>query len=187
MVVLILIIVVGIGLPAWWFPYAARRRLTRNERNASAALKILAVANLDFRSNDRDHNGVKDFWTGDVSGLYHYDQLIDREFAAADSRPLEVLPPLPVPSHGYLFTVMDQDDSTSPPEDLRQDTDGKSGKVHHGTKFAFCAFPARYGETGRATFIVNQDQTLYRFDTRGMPILKWPTDRELEKTLPPRD
>src|SRR5258708_732588 len=56
-----------------------------NERIASTTLKQFTSAEAEFRANDRDRNGVNDFWTGDVSGLYsltvdgHELQLIPRE------------------------------------------------------------------------------------------------------------
>jgi type II secretory pathway pseudopilin PulG len=41
-----------------------------NEREAVTALKTLAAAEADFRTNDRDKNRVNDFWTADVKGLF---------------------------------------------------------------------------------------------------------------------
>ena len=37
----------------------------------STVLRTMSTAEADYRSNDRDWNHVNDFWTGDVSGLYH--------------------------------------------------------------------------------------------------------------------
>lgn len=69
-----------------------------NERAASAALKTLATAEADYRSNDRDGNEINDYWTGDVAGLYRNQlRLIPRESAEADARPLNPLVPKPVP------------------------------------------------------------------------------------------
>ena len=39
------------------------------ERNASATLKSFASAQADFRGNDRDVDGIQQFWRGDVAGL----------------------------------------------------------------------------------------------------------------------
>src|SRR4051812_19886412 len=40
------------------------------ERGSSTSMKTIAVAEADFRTNDRDGNGVNDFWTHDMKGLY---------------------------------------------------------------------------------------------------------------------
>ena len=40
------------------------------ERNSSASLKTIVTAQADFRANDRDGNGVADYWRGDIAGLY---------------------------------------------------------------------------------------------------------------------
>jgi uncharacterized membrane protein YkoI len=50
-------------------PLLASGRLA-NERAAVVSLKVITVAEADFRSNDRDGNRVSDFWTADVFGLY---------------------------------------------------------------------------------------------------------------------
>lgn len=44
---------------------------TANERNASMSLRNIAGAQATFRSMDADQNGVSDFWTADVAGLYY--------------------------------------------------------------------------------------------------------------------
>src|SRR5438105_7369683 len=55
-----------------------------NDHAAYIALKNLAQAESDFFHNDCDRNGINDFWTADVTGLYSVDpgdgpiKLIDR-------------------------------------------------------------------------------------------------------------
>src|SRR5262245_44319035 len=91
-----------------WFDWK-RRRLQENERLAVHALKTLTVAEVDFRSNDRDGNRINDFWTGDVAGLYYLKdptgstlRLIESRLADAD--PASVTRPSPaIPLHGYWF------------------------------------------------------------------------------------
>jgi prepilin-type N-terminal cleavage/methylation domain-containing protein len=41
-----------------------------HERSASAALRSIATAQTDFRTNDRDGNHANDYWTGDLFALY---------------------------------------------------------------------------------------------------------------------
>ena len=110
-----------------------------------------------------------------MAGLFRYG-LIDRAVAEADARPLSPLVPEPVPYCGYFFVVMTLDESETPPEVLQKATDKTSGKVHHPTHFAFCAYPARHGKTGRAVFILNQNNTVFWNYVREEPLLHWPSD-----------
>ena len=70
---IVVLIVVGACVPgvaivaAIAIPGLLQAQRASNERGASATLKTFAMAQADFRSNDRDGNGVNDFWTGDVS------------------------------------------------------------------------------------------------------------------------
>ena len=43
-----------------------------NIQSAGNRLRSLASAQADFRGNDRDGNGIQDFWTGDVAGLLQH-------------------------------------------------------------------------------------------------------------------
>jgi hypothetical protein len=115
-----------------------------NERNASINLKVITSAEADFRSNDRDKNGVNDFWTGDVSGLYSLDvgdgplKLIPREVAEADAAPLKPLVPSPVPFKGYLFRALEADFGATPRSfswrsadfDYAVQSTGSVGRIH---------------------------------------------------------
>lgn len=158
-----------------------------NERNASTTLKMLASAEADFRANDRDNNGVNDFWTGDVSGLYSLDvgagplKLIPREVAEADAAPLKPLVPAPVPFKGYLFRALEADLGATDPKDqlYKQDTGGKPpmGRVHHTGKFGFIAFPARFGTTGKYSFINNENNTVFRQEEDWSTVREWDSER----------
>jgi len=86
-------------------PFLAGGRLA-NERAAVISLKVITVAEADFRSNDRDGNRVSDFWTADLFALYgmipitganttvpkdsvdadNYIKLLELPLAAADGR-----------------------------------------------------------------------------------------------------
>jgi len=152
--------------------------MTDNERSAEAALRTLATAEADYRANDRDGNGVNDFWTGDVSELSRLG-ILPRYFGLADGSPRTPLAPRPIPHMGYYFEALEADDSVRPPESYRQDTDKKSGKVHHLGKFGFIAYPATPGITGRRVFIVNENNsTWYSPDATRKPSA-WPSDDEL--------
>jgi len=176
--------VIAAGFFMWWLPRERVQRIAKNERSASSAILSLAQAEADFRANDRDWNGILDFWTGDVAGLYSVISqgnglaihLIPRELAEADAAPLKPLVPAPVPYHGYLFVAMDWDDTGEKPEALKQKTDA-SGAVHHKEKCAWCAYPSVPGETGKRTYFVsiNIDRpALYGTYNQGLPVLRWP-------------
>jgi len=79
----------------WWLlrPGYLNWALPNNERNAAGSLKSLVMAQVDFHQNDRDENGVNDFWRVDVRGLYALDpsgksnpiKLIEQPIARADA------------------------------------------------------------------------------------------------------
>jgi hypothetical protein len=149
--------------------------ISANEHAAIASLKALVSAENDFKKNDRDGNGLHDFWVGDLSGLYRFMhtnkeiKLIDKSLADADAAPLKMasLAPLkidkPVPRSGYLFTVLAKygdNDKTEPYH---------SGGFRNEHKFGFAAYPAEYGKSGRATFVVGESGTVWKKDLGGKP------------------
>jgi hypothetical protein len=157
-------------------------QVASNERNASTSLKTLATAEADFRANDRDVNHVNDFWVGDVSGLYRYKvdgqeiKLIERALAAADASPLKIreLSALqiekPLPKAGYLYTVL-----------AKGFEDGRIVKYHsggfrHNSMFGFAAYPVDYPAGGRSTFIINENNSVWRKDLAGKVPDTFPDD-----------
>jgi len=169
---------------AFTIRYLILEQRARNQRAASAAIKTLTVAAVDFRSNDRDGNQVNDFWTGDVAGLYSLSppnalgphesiKLITRELAEADAAPLKPLVPTPRPYHGYLFRAMVTDENGIPYASPSGMPDGQ-GAAYNNSKFGFCAYPADPG-TGMHTFTVNEGNTIFKLALPG-PILKHPDD-----------
>ena len=171
---IVLLLVAGLAV-AIAVPGLLSSRRASNERSASAILKTLASAEADFRGNDRDGNGVQEFWTGDVSGLYHLLpagggtplQLITRELAEADPTH-----PNAKPLVGYWFVAMDVDETGQP---YRQGP----GQNRHLTKFAFCAYPASRA-SGRTMFFINEGNTIFRKPFEGTVRRKWFTDAELK-------
>jgi hypothetical protein len=161
-----------------------------NERNASASLKTLASAQADFRANDRDNNRMNDFWAGDVSGLYRVDpsdggiRLIEISVALADARPCVPLDKQgtfgamkiialgkTAPKAGYWFASVPK----------FQNDDGATEKYDDGfgrcaARFAHCAYPAAYGEAGKHTFLITEENTIWKKDTGGKPVDLVPAD-----------
>lgn len=185
-------LVLGLGLvlvvTAVVVPGLMSSRRAANEREASTRLKMLSTAEADFRANDRDANGVHDFWTGDVSGLYSLQvkgaeiRLIERSVAEADSAPIRGLTWPYQPRRGYFYQAMEADDSAGG-ETYFQDTGGtrKMGDVHHLTKFGFVACPASESG-GKDTFILNENNTVFRHANVGH-VTRWPDDNDLKRTF----
>ena len=138
-----------LGLVALAIPPFVSSRRASNEREAATLLKTLASAEADFRANDRDANGVNDFWTGDVTGLYSLKasgrelRLIERSVAEADSCPIRMLGWPYRPHRGFYFQALEADDNENG-ETYFQNTGGNRpmGDVHHLSKFGFGAYPA---------------------------------------------
>ena len=154
-----------------------------NERHASTSVKGFASAEADFRANDRDKNGVNDFWTADVKGLYTMTpsgasngpiRLISRDLAAADGDDTfypaggENLPlsqfAAPEPSGRYWFMALIRDMTLSgtPEVNYKVDTKGTPpmGAVHSLSKFGFVAFPDS-PSSGKYAYIVNENNTIF--------------------------
>ncbi len=64
-VIAIIAIIAAIAIPGI---LSATR--SANERNASSSLKSIVSAQLIFKGSDTDNNGLNDFWTADIKGLY---------------------------------------------------------------------------------------------------------------------
>lgn len=177
---LTLCVLIPVSLAVW-----RQERRSSNNRNAMTTLYTLRSAHWDFRENDRDSNGVKDYWTGDIAGLYKFG-LIERRLAEADAHPIVPLVPKPIPFHGYFIKVLIQDDTSNPPEAYAQETDLKSGKVHHRSKFAFCLYPADPGVTGDYIYVTHESYSGYSCPVEGRTIPKNLTsdiDREWNRCL----
>jgi hypothetical protein len=161
-----------------------------NERLASTTLRTLTSAEAEFRANDRDHNKIMDFWTGDVSGLYYVKpvdggpevRLIDVDVANADANPILPLPLGSGSSKGYRYQAFDRDDSVEGEKGVyRIDTDHSGRKVHHLGMFGFIAFPANRIQ-GKYRFMINENNTTFRW--HGAPFrTTWPSDGELRKLM----
>lgn len=167
-----------------------------NSRNASGSLKTIATAQSDFRSNDRDNNGVNDYWTGDIAGLHRIDnsscspaqaahiKLIEVSVAAADlwggtpkgctvrgidnyNRPITAEFPL-LAKAGYWYMTL-YEDRSAPPEGrvYRQNTGGAEEANHNLSRFGAAAMPESYGRSGRQVFLINERNTLFKRDFDG--------------------
>ncbi len=171
-----------------------------DERAASAGLKEIRAATADFREHDRENDRAQNYWVADVRGLYalcpstnglavpgsddvrnaRQIKLIQPGLAAADAAPIAgpglSNPPVnPVPKSGYLFRAIPW--LVMGAKIVPYGATGglvEWGKLFNYGRFAFCAYPADYGVTGRRTFIVGEDGTVYWKDTGGEAPLRMP-------------
>jgi hypothetical protein len=177
---LLLLVAIAMVWTSW--KRAGTAEIDANEKAVREALIKLARAEGEFRAKDLDGNRVLDFWTGDVASLYTLEvggsplKLIEKELALADAAPLKPPAGNPVPYHGYYLIAVERDESDCifPSEDYKQATDGKMGKVHNTSRFAFCAYPANYGKSGRQTFVISENNTPWKIDSAGKPLLRIP-------------
>ena len=167
-----------IVIPGW---IAAKRR--SNEREAQSTLKTLSAAESDLKTNDRDGNKVKDFWTGDVSGLYYLPsadskiplKLIGQDAAEADAKPLVPLQKGTVAKSGYFFYALDRYEGIpGPGGEYKVDTDKSGRKVHNEKRFGFYAVPASRW-VGEHQFAINEEGVVYR-EIRSPLRTSWPFD-----------
>jgi hypothetical protein len=156
----VIIVLLAILIPC---VLAAQR--ASNERNASGRLKQMNSIQVTFKTNDFDGNSINDYWTADVSGLYHMTvsgagkiRMIELEVALADGRTHE-----PYAGHrsrpkdDYWFQAMKGYET------------GKGRQPYYRTnvdRFSFIAYPHRYGRDGRLCFTVSEGGTMYKHDRR---------------------
>jgi len=145
---------------------------TSAEENVVANLLSLSTAEADFRAADRDGDGKMNFWVADVRGLYSTKgrngdpiRLIEKELAAADGAPSTLSPELPElkaqPRAGYLFASVRKIQRRQEMVSLDE------GSGRNLTRFAFVAYPGTYGHSSKWTFLIDDQNTIWRKDTRG--------------------
>jgi len=144
-----------------------------NEALAEFNLQIIKIAEESFKTSDSDANGVADYWTRDVAGLFALKDksgqplmLLDAATAGADPEGATRYGLPVVPKNGYFFKMMVGD----PDGEAYQKDDGKTNK----TRFGVVAWPAVPGATGRLTFIVNESGKVWKKDTLGHAVDRWP-------------
>lgn len=188
-VIAIIAIVAAIGLPG-----LLRARIAANERSASTSLKAVVTAEEVIKGNDTDRNGIADYWTGDLSGLYAIGNLSSmKPTAALSDLGMVYADVFRYEDAGGTFFGLDFDGDgvpdtaygpafvTSPlraPKSgywynaLLNDEMGNAlavdtdgqGPCHNFGEYGFAAIPASWDSTGNYCFIVNQVGTVLRRD-----------------------
>jgi hypothetical protein len=72
---------------------------------------------------------------------------------------------------GYLFVALESCEVEVGKWKPYHDGSGRSD-----ARYGFCAYPERYGVSGRLTFIISESGTVYRKDTGGKPPAGYPMD-----------
>jgi hypothetical protein len=161
----------------WHFDTAAgkvemlARRIGENELSAIEVLQAIVDAQLDYASADRDGDGVLAYAQKFLSSPGKHDGLYwpvepgqppspaGELLAKASSEGFQAKGKKPTPYHGYYYRPLE-----------RQGKHAASGSLDYvvGGRaiggFAVVAYPARYGNSGIMTFIVNQDGKIYQSD-----------------------
>lgn len=175
--------------------------LTANEDQAKSALRDIVNAQIKFHEavKNLDGNDMEDFWTADVAGLYCLTnrqssaplELIGASIAAADAEPFAGRYEHKAvkyerdriakwePYFGYRFRMMEK---THDGGSYRDDNEGSGVKAKHPWVWAACAVPDQYGKTGMITIIVSEKGILYKRDTKGKPVTRWPEEKELQES-----
>jgi hypothetical protein len=165
---------------SWFFDTEAgddellSRRIGFNELDAMDSLRAGAQAQREYAARDRDGDEVLEFaqrivsTPGKKDGLY-WSPDIDGEisplgpaFADAQSEGYFKNMPsasAPQPFHGYFFRILTRQGKHAP--------GGAYDYIINGNMiggFAFVAWPAKYGDSGIMTFIINQQGKIYEKD-----------------------
>jgi hypothetical protein len=135
------------------------RRIGRNELAAIQVALAYTDAQKEYRQNDWNRDGVKEYATralsspGKRDGLYwaslpgEPESPLGAEFAEAKAGQ---------PYHGYLYRIL-----TAQGKDAPGGARSYVTKGHMTDGYALIAWPAKYDDTGVMTFIVNQDGVVY--------------------------
>jgi hypothetical protein len=138
------------------------RRIGRNELAAIQVALALTDAQEDYFRFDRDRNGRKDYAQRILSTPGKRDGLYWPSKPGQPESPIGSLVAQATPKdgyHGYRFRVLTAQGKDAP--------GGAKSYVANGEMtdgYAFVAWPAKWGETGVMTFIVDKSQTVWEKD-----------------------
>lgn len=153
---------------AWHFDLAAAasemqvRRIGRNELAAINAMYAYVDAQRDYATADRNGDGLLEYAKRIISRPGQHDGLFwptAEDEAPSPAGPLLDTADLADGYHGYRFRILQGQGAAA---DGGARSYVRNGRMTDG--FALVAWPARYGDTGVMTFIVNHDGTVYQRD-----------------------
>ena len=154
-------------------------RPARKKYSIINSMKAIAAAEKEFRDKDYDRNGISDFWTADVAGLYEHN-LITREMAEADAAPIRKRVDFPIAFNGYLFQAIlyDQDGDR-----YQMDTDRNGAMVKNNRRFGFIAYPDNDRESEKYSYYINESGIVYSIRTNGKYTSRWPQETIDEQVI----
>jgi hypothetical protein len=136
------------------------RRVGRNELAVIEVLRGFCDAQREFAEQDRDGDGVLEYARRFSSSPGKHDGLY---WATPDGEPMSPAGPLFDTGdlengyHGYRFRILEAQGPAASGGARPYLSDG-----HLTNGFAIVAWPARFGETGVMSFIVNHDGVVYQ-------------------------
>lgn len=184
---LMIVIAIIAIIAAIAIPNLLSGRMSANENSATAALKLLTSSEAVWLQQDPDGNGLKDYWTRDVSCLHRMFRadgatkvaFIPIDLAKADNAevvddvfgasPLledwqvvgsEILSAV---KSGYWFQALTNNVAGTAYNVNNVGTVASASA--NNSAFGFMAAPDAYGQSGINSFIVNQEGTIYANDT----------------------
>jgi hypothetical protein len=161
----------------WRFDTAAgkvemlARRIGENELNAIKVMQAIVDAQNDYASADRNGDGVLAYAQKFASSPGKHDGLywpvepgqppspLGELLAKASSEGFQAKGDRPTPYHGYYYRLLKRQGKQAPAGALDYVV---GGRAIGG--FAVLAYPARYGNSGIMSFIVNQDGKIHQAD-----------------------
>ena len=165
----------------WFFDTEAgkeeilNRHIGKNELATLQAVRAYVEAQREYASKDRDGDDVLEYaqkvssTPGSKDGLYWPEELdgeisplgplaAQAQLQGYGKKPKEEVT-APEPFHGYYFKILTRQSKSAP--------GGKYDYIINGNMiggFALVAWPAKFGESGIMTFIVNQQGRVYQKD-----------------------
>ena len=129
-------------------------------------LGTIRAAQEDFRENDRDRNGARDYWRGDLRRLYSLG-LIEPSVADADDRPSASgsAGSAPHPKGGFWYRAILLPGETLPDP----------------SRWAASCHPAEYGPGILSTYVIREDGVVWRKDLgHGNGIDRYPANPQAQ-------
>lgn len=150
------------------------RRIGRNELNAIQVCRAYVEAQRDYATADRDNDHMREYAQHFMSSPSKHDGLYWPTEAGEPESPIGPLvanaraqgygprpkgekPHRPQPYHGYYYRILTQQGPHAPGGAMDYIVEG-----HMIGGFALIAYPAKWGDSGIMTFIVNQDGVVYQ-------------------------
>lgn len=160
---------------AWRFDIKAgveqiiERRIGRNELNAINVCRAYVEAQRDYAAKSRLGNGLHEYAQRVLSSEGKHNGLYWPASQGAEESPLGPLVAAAeaqgygsksaegqAPFHGYFYRILTRQGKSAPGGARNYRVNG-----HLTGGFALVAFPAKYGDSGVMTFVVNQDGIVF--------------------------